>query len=109
MPEIKPGDGVPANVQTAIDAVNAGFAAAGDAIAALSELPAQFQAIAADAQKYSDPATLKELATDNPAAMLKAPKTIAGNVNTLTKAPDEITALVVAFDGLRKAVSVSFQ
>lgn len=109
MPELKPGDAVPANVQTAIDAVNNGFAAAGAAVAALSELPAQFQAIAADAQKYGDPAVLKDLAADNPAAMLKAPKTIAGNVSTLSKAPEEIKALAHSLDALRHAVSTSFQ
>ncbi len=108
MPSIKAGDAVPANVQAAIDAINAGFTAVGDAVAALAELPAQFQAIAADAQKYGDPATLKTLAADNPAAMIKAPKAIADNIGTLTKAPEEIKALGVALDGLRKSVAATF-
>lgn len=108
LPKMTASEAVPANVQAAIDAVNAGFANITTAVAALTEIPAQLAAVAEEAKTYTDPNVLKDLASDNPAALLKAPKTIAKNIEALTQAPNEVKALGLAADTCKKNLIDAF-
>ncbi len=106
-PKVSAADGVPDNVKAAIDALNAGIDNVKNAVAALSEVPAQLTAVADDAKQYSDPAVLQGLVGDNPAAVMKAPKAIAQNLETLTKAPEEAKAVALSADNLIKTVTTT--
>jgi hypothetical protein len=98
MPSLKPGDAVPANVTTAVDALNAGIADATEAMKALSELPNQVKEVVAAAQAIT-PQTLISSGV-KPLEAPKAVKKMGNNLKVVQKAPDEVKALADSMSGL---------
>jgi hypothetical protein len=95
VPTLKAADGVPANVQNAIDGLNTGIKEAIDATMKLSEVPAQVQEVIAAAKSF-DPKSIKPVT-----AVPKATKALTGNMKVLGKAPAEVEALVQAVDNMK--------
>jgi len=96
VPTIKAADGMPANVQGAIDGLNTGVKEAVDATMKLAEVPAQVQEVIAAAKSF-DPKSIKPVT-----AVPKATKALTGNLKVLGKAPGEVEALVQSVDNMKK-------
>ena len=106
MPELKPSDAVPANVQAGIDAVNGGITDVQTAAAALVEIPNQMKELIAQAQSFNPKSLMS--AGVKPTEAPKIMKTIMGNINVLTKAPEEVKLLGDAVTGLKADIQAAF-
>ena len=90
MPKLSAADAVPANVQSAIDAVNGGVTDLQAAVALLSAVPDQCKQVA-DAAAGIQPASLTGA---SPTQIPKMMKTVQGNIKTLGLVPDQVKSLV---------------
>lgn len=95
-PKLQAADGMPANVQAAIDGLNTGVSEAVAATLKLAEVPAQVQEVIAAAKAF-DPTSIKPVT-----AVPKATKALGNNMKVLGKAPAEVEALVGSVDQMKK-------
>ena len=107
LPQLKASDAVPANIQSAVDAVNAGMTEIHASGHALTEAPAQLQEVAVAASSInSDSVTKSGLSAT---AIPKAVKAVDHNKKVLSSAVDEAKAMTTELDELRSAVQALFK
>ena len=104
MPKLAAADGIPANVQAAIDAVNGGMANIMTAATALTAVPDKAMEIV-NAAKGVNPSSLAGV---NPTKIPKITKQLAGNIKILTTTPEEAKALINSIGQLKADLSASF-
>ncbi len=106
VPSLKPGDGVPENVSTAVDAVNNGISDVMMAVEALAEVPNQVKEVVAAAQSFNPQSLISSGV--KPLEAPKVMKKVMGNLNVLGKAPDEVKMLGESVAGLKDDLQASF-
>lgn len=104
MPKLSVEDGVPENVKTGVDAVNSGIDELVGLIGGLQELPTQIAALIQEGQQFSDPNTLKGMAS-NPVVATKAVPKVGKNLKALGDAKGEVEALISSIDSLKTTLT----
>jgi hypothetical protein len=104
MPKLAAADGIPANVQAAIDAVNGGMANIMTAATALTAVPDKAMEIV-NAAKGINPSSLTGV---NPTKIPKITKQLSGNIKILTTTPEEAKALINSIGQLKTDLTSSF-
>lgn len=104
MPKLEASDGVPENVSNAVGALNSALAELGQVISGLEALPEQFATLVAEAQKFTDPNTLKGMVS-NPLLATKAVPKISKNIKALGDAKTEAEELVKSITLLKKTIT----
>jgi hypothetical protein len=106
MPTLAASDAVPANVQTAIDAVNSSMREISALVPKLASMPDQFKQIATSAAAINPQSLISSGV--KPLEAPKMMKTISANLKVLSGAPAEITGLIKSIDDLKSSISSSF-
>lgn len=104
MPKLSASDAVPANVQTAIDAVNTGISDLQAAVALLAAVPDQCKEVATAAAGIN----ASSLTGASPTQVPKMLKTVQGNIKTLGMVPDEVKSLVDSATSVMSTVTSTF-
>ncbi len=104
MPKLSASDAVPANVQTAIDAVNTGVSDLQAAVALLAAVPDQCKAVASSATGISP----SSFTGASPTQVPKMMKTVQGNIKVLGMVPDEVKSLVDASTSVVSTLTSTF-
>ena len=107
-PTFSAEEGIPANVQASIDALNSGFEELMTVSAALPQVPDQIMAVVDEAKTFADVSKLTSMGLKP----LEAPKTlklINANLKALGKAPGEVTELTASLSDMMGTVTSTFK
>lgn len=106
LPQLSASDAVPANVQSAIDAINNGIREGTRMVGELSNLPAEFKEIATAAAAINPKSLMSSgvKATEAPKIM----KAITTNTKIITSAPDELTRLTDSLTTAKNTIASTF-
>ena len=108
MPELKPSDALPEDVQKALDGFNASIGEISALVPKLAEIPAKAQEVVAAAQALvANPSGLAKSGV-KPTEIPKVVKTVKNNITVLTKLPTEAASLTTSLKDLATSVQGAF-